>query len=196
MIVVDVETTGTDKRVHSLISIGAIDFDNPNRIFFEECRAFPGAKIEEEATVVNGVGEKEAFDINKQTDKELVEHFLQWMKGAKDHTFAGQNPQFDAGFVEETARRYHINFSIPARSVDLHSVIWTHMILNGLIPLIEHNRSGINSDKIMEYVGIPTEPHPHIAINGAKYEAEAFCRVFKNSSMFSEFSQYKIPWLK
>src|SRR5688572_23833921 len=106
MIVVDVETTGTDPRVHSLLSIGAIDFDDPGRQFFEECRAFPGAKIEEEATAINGVGEEEAFNPNKQSDKELIEHFFVWMKESRDHTIAGQNPHFDTAFIEEAARRY------------------------------------------------------------------------------------------
>lgn len=196
MLIVDVETTGTDTKFHSLLSIGAIDFDNPERVFFEECSAFPGAKIEEEATIINGIGEIEAFDSHKQTDKELIEHFLEWMKEADDHTIAGQNPQFDTSFLIETAKRYHINFSIPKRIVDLHSATWTHMLLNGLKPPLEHSRSALNSDTIMNYVGIPTEPHPHIAINGAKYEAEAFSRILRNKSFFDEFKGFPIPWLK
>ncbi len=196
MIIVDVETTGTDSNCHSLISIGAIDFDNPENVFFEECTAFPGAKVEEEATKINGVSEIDAFDPKKQSDKDLVLHFFNWMKRVDDHTIAGQNPQFDTGFIIETARRYHLNFSVPKRVVDLHSATWTHMLLNGKKPPLENNRSGLNSDVIMNYVGIPAEPHPHIAINGAKYEAEAFSRILRNSSFFSEFKQYPIPWLK
>lgn len=196
MIIVDVETTGTDPRVHSLLSIGAVDFDNPDRQFFEECRAFPGAKIEEEATAINGVGEEEAFNPLKQSDQELVEHFFVWMKDARDHTIAGQNPHFDTGFIEEAARRHHLNFSIPKRVVDLHSAVWTHMCLNNKVPPVEHNRSGVNSDVISAYVGIPAEPHPHIALNGAKYEAEAFSRILNNRHFFEEFKDYTIPWLK
>lgn len=194
MIVVDIETTGTDPRVHSILSIGAIDFNNPERRFSEECRAFPGAKIEEEATIVNGIGEEEAFNSSKQNDEELVKRFFVWMMESEDHTIAGQNPHFDTGFLEETARRYHLNFSIPKRIVDLHTVVWTHMELNGSKPPVEHNRSGLNSDIIMKYVGIPAEPHPHIALNGALYEAEAFSRLFRNEVLLDEFKEYKIPW--
>ena len=153
MIIVDVETTGTDPHCHSLISIGAVDFDNPERRFFEECRAFDGAKVEKEATEINGVGEIEAFDDTKQSDEELITHFFEWMKESRDHTIAGQNPQFDVSFLEATARRYHLNYSIPKRMVDLHAATWTHMILQGANPPIEHNRSNLNSDTIMQYVG-------------------------------------------
>lgn len=194
MIIVDVETTGTDTEVHSLLSIGAVDFDDPTREFFEECRAFDGAKIEKEATEINGVGEKEAFDMSKQTDEQLVKNFFSWMKQSKDHTFAGQNPHFDTSFIVATARRYHLDFSIPKRVVDLHSVTWAHMISRGLTPPIEHNRSGLNSDKIMEYVGIPPEVHPHIAINGAKIEAEAFSRILHNKPFYESYSNYRIKW--
>ena len=38
MIVLDIETTGTDPRFHSIASIGAVDFDEPERgEFYEEC---------------------------------------------------------------------------------------------------------------------------------------------------------------
>lgn len=196
MIIVDVETTGTDPKYHSLISIGAIDFDNPERRFFEECRAFDGAKVEAEATAVNGVGEIEAFDSTKQSDKDLIIGFLTWMKESRDHTIAGQNPQFDVSFLEATARRYHLDYSIPKRMVDLHSATWTHMILHGTNPPLEHNRSNLNSDTIMEYVGLTPEPHPHIAINGALYEAEAFSRLLYNKNFLKEFKDVPIKQWK
>lgn len=194
MIVVDVETTGTDSNVHSLLSIGAVDFDDPTREFFEECRAFDGAKVEKEATEINGVGEKEAFDTSKQTDEQLIKNFFSWMKQSKDHTIAGQNPHFDTGFIIATALRYHLDFSVPKRIVDLHSVAWAHMILHGINPPIEHNRSGLNSDTIMEYVGIPAEVHPHIAINGARIEAEAFSRLLHNKPFYKSYSNYEVKW--
>jgi DNA polymerase III epsilon subunit-like protein len=195
MIIVDVETTGTDPRVHSLLSIGAIDFNNPENRFSEECRMFEGAKIEKEATLINGIDEKQATDPSKQSDKELIEHFFQWMEKASDHTIAGQNPHFDTSFLEATARRYHMNFSIPKRIIDLHTATWTHRILNKKEIPITHKRSDINSDFIMNYVGLTAEPHPHIAINGALYEAEAFSRLFFDKPLLKEFESFQIPWL-
>ena len=45
MIVVDVETSGMDAYKHSLLSIGAVDFENPVERFYEECRIWDGAGL-------------------------------------------------------------------------------------------------------------------------------------------------------
>ena len=54
MIVLDVETSGTDPNKHSILSLGALDLSNPSNQFYGECRAFEGAHLEEEAFAVNG----------------------------------------------------------------------------------------------------------------------------------------------
>ena len=38
MIVLDVEASGTEPALHSVVAIGAIDFDNPGNRFYKECR--------------------------------------------------------------------------------------------------------------------------------------------------------------
>ena len=80
MIVVDVECTGVDEVKHAILSVGAIDFDNPNNQFYEECRAFEGAHIMDEALEINGFTKEQALDPNKQSDEELVKHFIEWTK--------------------------------------------------------------------------------------------------------------------
>ncbi len=196
MIVLDIETTGTDPRFHSIASIGAVDFDEPERgEFYEKCRIFPGARIEKEALAVNGFTEAELNDSSKKTEAEIVKDFLDWAKQSKDHTMAGQNPHFDTSFVIAAAERNHIDFSIPKRVVDLHSICFAHMIWKGIKPPIAHNRSDLNSDLIMKYVGIQPEVHPHKAINGARIEAEAFSRLLRNKAFFENYRSFKVPWL-
>ena len=196
MIVLDIETTGTDPRFHSIASIGAIDFDQPERgEFYAECKIFDGARIEKEALAVNGFTEAELIDSKKKTDAEIVKDFLTWAKQSKDHTMAGQNPHFDTSFVIATAERNHLDFSIPKRIIDLHSICLAHMIWKEKIPPLAHNRSDLNSDSIMKYVGIPPEVHPHKAINGARIEAEAFSRLLHNKSFFENYKPFKITWL-
>jgi DNA polymerase III epsilon subunit-like protein len=195
MIIVDVETSGTDTRYHSLVSIGAVDFDNPDDTFYKECHVFEGARIEDEALEVNGMTREQILDKSKPSEAEIIKDFIEWIKDKNDHTVAGQNPSFDVGFLIAGAERAGIDISVPKRIIDLHSITYFHMSRRGLAVPHANHRTDLNSDKIMEYVGIQPEPKPHIAINGAKWEAEAFSRLFNDKSMFSEFKEFKIPWL-
>ena len=55
MIVVDIETSGTSPYKHSILSIGAVDFSNPERQFYQECQIEKDKEYTEEALNVNGV---------------------------------------------------------------------------------------------------------------------------------------------
>lgn len=194
MIVVDVETTGSDPRYHSILSIGALNFDNPKNEFYEECRAFEGAHIADEALKVNGFSKEQVIDKSKKSEAQVVSLFIDWMSKVSDHTVAGQNPHFDTGFIMMAAERGKLNISIPKRIVDLHSVCVAHMIQKGIKPPIHNNRSDLNSDKIMDYVGIPPEVHPHVAINGARIEAEAFHRLFSGRYLYDSYKDFPVTF--
>jgi len=101
---------------------------------------------------------------------------------------------FDLGFLQAAAARHHIDFRIAHRSLDLHTMTYFHMVKRGIEPPMKNKKTDINSDGIMNYVGIPAEPKPHIALNGALWEAEAFSRLLFNRSLLSQFSQFPIPW--
>ncbi len=195
MIIVDVEASGIDPQKNSLLSIGAVDFENPERIFYEECRIWDGAQISDEALLVNGFSREEIVDKNKKTEADIVISFLHWVEQVKEHTLAGQNPSFDLGFIHFACLRNKINFTLAYRTIDLHSVCFAHMMARKIEPLVEKGRSGIDSDFIMKYVGIPAEPKPHIALNGAIWETEAFGRLLKNEILLEKFKDYVIPWL-
>jgi len=197
MLVVDVESTGTNPQKHSLLSIGAVDFNIPSREFYMECQAFEGAHIDDGALQINGVSKDDVFNTSKKTEAEIVAEFLKWASETPDHTIAGQNPSFDTSFILAAAERAGLNTSIPKRTIDLHSVCYFHMIKNGIIPPLDtkHKRSDLDSDAIMKYVGIPPEVHPHIAINGARIEAEAFSRLFYEKSIYPEYKDLPIPWV-
>jgi len=55
MIVVDLETTGLDPGENSIVSIGAIDFVNPSRTFYKECRIPAGTKVSKESLKITGL---------------------------------------------------------------------------------------------------------------------------------------------
>jgi DNA polymerase III epsilon subunit-like protein len=196
MIVVDIETTGSDPVKHSILNIGAINFNNPEDRFFEECRVWDGAHIDDSALKFNGNTLEQVSDSTKQSEADLITHFLDWIEQKEERTLGGQNPLFDMGFLQAAAYRAHKDFVIARRTIDLHSITYFHMILRELdIPLdLKHKHSGINSDKIMEYVGIPPEPRPHVGINGALWEAEAFHRLFYKKYFLEQFKHYPLPF--
>ncbi len=192
MIVIDVETTGVDEVKHSILSVGAVDFEHPERQFYEECRAYDGAHIDDEGLAINGFTREQVVDINKQTDEELIKHFIAWALQSDEYTFAGQNPSFDRDFLQRTANRYHLEWPFAFRTIDQHSVCFTHMVKRGVTPPVIHNHSDLNSDKIMQYVGIPAEIRPHNALNGAKIAAEAISRLLYNKNILPEFKDFPI----
>lgn len=194
MIIVDVESSGVEPTKHSVLSIGAIDFFNSKNEFYGECRIWDGAHIMDEALAVNGFSREEITDKNKQSEESLVKSFLDWVAPLDEHTIAGQNPSFDRDAIHKAAERYHLNWPLAYRTIDLHTACYFHMVRNGITPPVAHKRSDLNSDKIMKYVGIPAEPRPHNALNGAKVATEALSRLLYGKTLLEEFKGYPVPW--
>ena len=193
MIVVDVETTGLDPRKHSIVSIGAVDFSNPENRFYQECRIWDGAKVAQEALEVNGFSEEEIRDPNKKTLEEVIEGFFRWVEKVQEKTIAGQDPSFDKGFLKASAERYGIEWKLGHRTVDLHSICYFHHLKRGLTLPTKEGRAALNLDKILNYVGLPDEPKPHNALTGAKVEAEAFSRFVFGKPLLEEFKKFPTP---
>lgn len=197
MIVIDVESSGTEYGVHSIVSLGAIDFGNPERQLYEECRIWDGAHIMDEALAVNGFTKEQITDPAKQTEGELVKKFMEWTRAVADRTFAGQNVSFDRDFVRAACHRAHLDYDLAYRTIDTHSLAWMHMVKRGFTPPIDpkHHRSSLNLDAVLNYCGIPSEPDPHNALTGAKSHAECVSRLLHDKKLLPEFADYEIPWL-
>ncbi len=196
MIILDVEASGTEPRVHSIVSLGAIDFSDPTRRFYGECRIWDGAHIMDEALKVNGYSSEEITDPKKQTESDLVHAFITWAREADDRTFVGQNVSFDRDFVKAGAERAgHTEWPFAFRTIDTHTLAWMHMVKRGLVPPIAHHRSALDLDAILIYCGIPEEPTPHNALTGALSHAEVASRLLYNKKLLPEFDACPIPWV-
>ena len=197
MIILDVEASGTRPDLHSVVSIGAIDLDNPENRFYEECRMWEGAEIMDGALEVNGFSEAEITDPNKQTEAEATQKFLEWSQSFLDRTLAGQNPSFDRDMLKAASRRAHLNWDLAYRTIDTHTLCFMHIVkAEGIPPVDEqHRRSSLDLDAILNYCGIPEEPHPHNALTGALCHAEVTARLLYDRKLLPEFSEYEIPWL-
>lgn len=197
MIVVDVESSGTEAQKHSILSVGLIDFDHPERQLYLECRAWEGAKIEDEALAVNGISREQAIDPSKQSEAELVHAFITWAEGMEDTTFAGQNVSFDRDFLRAAAMRAgHTSWPFAHRTLDTHTLAWMHMVKRGVTPPIDplKHHSALNLDAVLGYCGIPDEPQPHNALTGAKSHAEVISRLLYGKKLLPEFEKFEIPW--
>jgi DNA polymerase III epsilon subunit-like protein len=195
MIIVDVEASGVEPWKHSIVSLGALDFANPTNRFYEECRVWDGAHIMDEALQVNGFTKEQITDKNKQSEADLVHRFLLWSENLEERTLAGQNVSFDRDFLKLAAERAgHTGWPFAYRTIDTHTLCYMHMVERGLQPPTRHRRSALDLDAVLNYCGIPEEPHPHNALTGALSHAEVVSRLLYGRKLLPEFMQFEIPW--
>jgi len=193
MIVVDVEATCLDPKRHSIVSIGAVDFDNPDYQFYRECRVWDGAEVSKSALDVNVFGRDEILDAAKMSLEDAIDDFIKWADACSDKTLAGVNPSFDRDFLKASAEREGIKWDFAYRTVDLHSLCFAHYLSREVDPPMKNKHTGVTSDKTYEHVGLPDEPKPHNALTGAKMEAEAFSRLIKGKNLLEEYESYVLP---
>lgn len=183
MIVIDIETTGTDSRKHSIVSLGAVDFHFPLRTFYGECKIFDGAAISDHALMINGFRRAQLFDSNKLSDIDLINNFIKWSEKCIDRTLAGMNVQFDYSFLRDTCKSHSVDFPFPYRLIDLHSLAYCNLLRDKTsIPLSDNGGSKLTTDDIFHLVRLPSEPKPHNALTGAQMECEAFYRLIYGST--------------
>lgn len=195
MIVIDIETTGLDPERHAIVSLGAVDFENPEHTFYSECRVFDGADIDPQSLVVNGFTQEDITAPSKEEPKVLLIGFREFSKLCKDSTLGGQNPGgFDIRFLEKLARREHFNWTFARHAVDLHSVCYAHMRTHNVPVPIRNNHSALNLARILEYVGLGEVDVPHHALEDARLTAECMSRLIHNKPLFSEYRTNPVPW--
>jgi len=196
MLILDIEASGTNYEKHSIVSIGAVDLDNPERRFYGECKIWDDAHIMDEALSVNGFTREQITDPNKMSEAELITQFLEWIEYLSNRTLAGQNVSFDRDMLRAAVGRAGLNWTLAYRTLDTHTMCYMHMVKQGINPPIdaEHKRSALDLDAILIYCGIPEEPQPHNALTGALSHTEVISRLLYNKPLLPEFSSYKIPW--
>lgn len=193
MIIVDVETSGVNPKMNSIVSIGAVNFLDPQDQFYGECRVWDGAEIAEIALKVNGFTVEQLKDPKKKSVEELIGEFAKWLESFENKTLAGQNPTFDRDFLNASAKRAGRKMLFWRRAIDLHAICYAHMLGRRLDVPVEEQRSAITSDMAFNYVGLPKEPRPHNALTGAKMEAESFSRLIYGKSLLKEFETHAVP---
>lgn len=193
MIVLDMEMSGLDVRRNSILSIGAVDFKDPARQFYMECRLRKYGKFDAEALSVNGFTEKSIKDRKKASEDEMLKQFCEWMDSANDRTIGGHNVQFDIRFLKHALYRYGIKYKVGSRCIDTYALTYIHMLKSGRNPPMKDNRADITSNVVFRYCGLSREPDPHNALTGAKMMAESISRLVYGRSLIEEFRGFHIP---
>lgn len=193
MIVIDMEMSGLDVRRNSILSIGAVDFSNPTRQFYMECRLRKYARFNPDALAVNGFNVKSIKDRKKITEKEMLQLFCKWMDDTRDRTIAGHNVQFDIRFLKHALYKYNIDYKVGSRCVDTYALTYVSMLTKNRNPPMKDNRADIISDVVFRYCGINKEPNPHNALTGAKMMAESISRILYGKSLLEEFRNFPVP---
>jgi DNA polymerase III epsilon subunit-like protein len=193
MIVVDMESSGLDPIKNSLLSIGAVEFENPSNRFYGECSIFEGAHVDPKSLEINGFKAEDIVPGKKQSDQDLLYKFMGWALKTGEVTIAGQNVSTDRDFIRECAKRYRVDWPFAHRTVDLHSVAYAvYMRLGDNMPRI-NKHSALSLDAIAKFCGLDEEPKPHNGLTGALFETEAFSRLMFGKKLLPEFDRYEIP---
>lgn len=197
MIVLDVETTSLDTRRGSILSLGALDLDEPTNQFYDECRIWDGAHVADEALAINGFTKEEITSPARKSEADLIAAFVAWATDRpKERILAAQNVSFDLEYVQEACSRAGIDCPFGKRTIDTHTLVWLHMTERGMTPpLNEAGNSAISLDAALRYCGIPEEPKPHNALTGAFCHAEVIGRIAYNRNILPEFSTFPLPWM-
>ncbi len=196
-IVLDIETSGIDKLRCGIWQIGAIDLNNINEYFLQE------ARIDDEDTVSNagkrtlfeviGKTEEQLRDKNKQSQKQMIENFFNWVNKKPMKNFLCQNPQFDATFLDIKARKYNLEMPFHYRAFDMHSIAQLKYYDLNKKFLIKNEHSDMGLTEILNFAGIKDNRKKHNALEDAKLTAECFSRLMYGKNLFPEYTQYKIP---
>lgn len=192
MVIIDCEMTGIDPNKHSIVSIGAVDIENPERRLYIECQAWQGAVCDPIALGVNGFTVSQCFDTSKKTLQQAMREVYEWIQPIKDKTLAGQNVYLDMHFLNDSFNRSGIDFKFSYRVLDIHTMAYVDHVKNNVLLPEKNGEISLSLSLILRYLRMPVEPRPHNALTGAMVSAEAISRLLYNKQLLKEFFQYPL----
>lgn len=207
---VDLEMSGLDPVKNGIWQIGAVDL-NTMEEFLEESRIDDEDSVEEDALKVIGKTEEELRDHNKQSQKEMLQKFFEWVSTRKLRTLLCHNPQSDIGFLWSKSNKYGLKRTFQHRAFDTHTIAQMRFFDINDEFLVRSGRdtngkeSDMNLPKVLELCGLKDERrevingevvkegNPHNALEDSKLTAECFSRLIYGKSIFSEYSKFPVP---
>jgi len=207
MIIIDIETTGVNYWENGILSIGALCFDNPEKQFYGECRVDEDDIITEDALKINGFTKEEIKSEEKQTQKELIKSFFEWLEKQEIKILAGHNVGFfDLNFIKTKAKKYNLSIKTRYRSLDLCSVAQTiYFKIHRKFLLDDYKENATSLPEVLKFCGIKDkrieirnkelikQGKTHNALEDCKLEAECFSRLLYGKGLFEKYNKFSIP---
>jgi DNA polymerase-3 subunit epsilon len=169
--ITDVETTGTDERIHEIIEIGLVLVDQKTLEIIEEwetkIKPMNIQSATEVALKINGYNEKEW-----ENAPSIIEALETYSAKTRDTMFCAHNNIFDWNFLTASHRRTHVPQNECKHKVDLLTLGW-EKVRN--YPEIQK----LGLKEICLFLGIEPEPDPHRALNGARKEYEVLRKLIE-----------------
>lgn len=161
----DLEFTGDVFSLHEIVEIGLVVVDQKNFKVLDEL----SVKVKPEhietglpvALAANGYNEedwKKAISL-----KDAITQYADKTDGA---IFCAYNATIDWGFMNEAFLRTGVGDKMDYHRLDVLSMAWAK--------LRDKDCMGWRLHQMAEYFGLPQEPSPHRAINGAKLALEVY----------------------
>lgn len=176
LIVFDTETGGTDPSVHSILSLGAVVWED-GRLDAE----FNVLILESELSLTKRAMEINHIDIAEHKKQALApaaamerfrafleKNFAEELRSKDKITLAGHNVNFDVGFLRRLCRLAGVNFE----EMFSHRVMDTAGVVRFLNLAGKLKLSGAGSSEAFQHFGIEVPPEDrHTALGDAKATA-------------------------
>lgn len=175
ILLLDLETTGTDETRHAIAQIGAAWLDAPGTFFRRVRPDESRPAIDPDALRVNGETMNTLADPARTPEHIAVCELLGWVKarsGDRDRVmFCGWNVHFDHRFLRDAFRRVGVDMdATPFRHslLDLHALVWREQAMRREpedAPIFGDIVRG--ADHAAQILGLESEARPHNALTGA-----------------------------
>lgn len=163
--ITDVETTGIDPKIHEIIEIGLLVIDQQSHQVIDtldvKIKAEHIETASHEALSINGYKE-----LDWQGAITLGEAMRLYGEKTRGAIFCAHDVTFDWSFINEAFSQTGVANQMDYHRLDLLTMAWTTLANQGV--------RFFNLNKLASYLGIPEEPTPHRAINGARTAHEVF----------------------
>lgn len=210
MIVLDIETSGINTGKCGIWQIGALELENPKNYFLQEGRIDDEDSIEEMALIVTGKTETELRNRKKQSQRQLIINYLDWIDSVKEKMFTGQNVGWDISFIQNKCINYGLMDRFrevqSQRSSELHTLAQDkYFQIHGHYLVDEKGKSKMNLSQELEFCNLPDERinvtgenvvkegKSHNALEDCMLEGEIFSRLRDGRNLFQEYKKFKIP---